>query len=422
MFNQEAAAAIAAGQIHDGHLKPIYDGYGFAQIPQTILHATTGIGPAGLPEGAWGDLQRRWDKVIVLLIDAFGLRQMERYADKYPFLRRFYDQGVVSPVTSQFPSTTTAHVTTMYTGQPVGQHGFYEWFTYEPLLGRVIIPLLSSEATDNNDRNALSRTGMSAAELYPLPSFASQLKAHGVTQYAIVPYSFLPSMYNDAMSDGATVIPRITFSEGLQTMTELVQRVASPAMFFYYFAEIDTLAHRHGPESSAVDAEADTLFTALENLLFKPLAGREDTLILLTADHGQIRSNPEQPLLVNKLVPELAQMIRRAPDGSPIGPAGSPRDLFLHIQPDAVADAVRLLTDATRGAAEVFDTRELMDKGYFGPVGQRLRDRIGEVAVLGLDDVMVWYGEKEHIPPFYGMHGGLAPGEMLTHVSLLPLG
>lgn len=424
MLNQPAAQAVAAMQIHEGHLKPLYDTYGFAQIPQTLLHALTGSGASGLPADVWGDLPRRWEKVIVFLIDAFGYQALERYADKYPFLRRCFDQGVVSPLTSQFPSTTTAHITTMYTGQPVGIHGLYEWFTYEPIIGRVIVPLLTAEADADQERNTLASTGVTGEQLYPLPTFSQSLRGLGVSQFVFVPYNFLPSMYNETLSVGAKVIPRVSLSHGLQTLTELVQQVPGPATFSFYFAEIDTLAHRFGPNSSAVDAEVDTLFTAIERLVYQPLQGRGDTLILFTADHGQVRSNPDDIVFLDRLVPQLAPMIRLAPDGRPIAAAGSPRDVFIHVKPEHIAEAHALLSDVVRGkdAAEVFTTRDLIDKGYFGEVGPRFLERVGDIAVLALHDYLLWYGDSRQVPPYVGMHGGLAPAEMLTHISLLPLG
>ena len=72
------------------------------------------------------------------------------------------------------PSTTTAHLTTLYTGLPVEQHGLYEWHVYEPSLDadhpaaavpaardddpplaldpRVLVPGATSSSVDSVDR------------------------------------------------------------------------------------------------------------------------------------------------------------------------------------------------------------------------------------------------------------------------------
>jgi len=421
--NPTAQTTVEAARLHAQHQRPLYNTYGFSQIPQTVLHALTGAGHAGLPVDVWGELPRRWDKLIVILIDAFGWHQIERYAEQYAFLRRFFDKGVVSQLTTQFPSTTTAHITTMYTGLPVGQHGLYEWFTYEPVLGRVVIPLLSAETEHDAPRNGLLKSGIKPQQLYPLPSFSQSLVDRGATSVVLMPREFLTSAYNDTLCQGAKIIPRITLSQGLRTMADLVTQIKGPASFYFYLSEIDTLAHRFGPASREVDAEVDTLFTALERLLYTPLAGRTDTAIILTADHGQVRTNPDGLTMLDADLPQLHRMIKLASDGRPIAPAGSPRDVFLHLKPEAIDDAYGLLNDSVgaEGIAEVYRTRDLIEQGYFGEVGPRFIERVGDVAALALDDHVLWFGDGRDIPHYFGMHGGLHPDEMLTHFSVMPL-
>ena len=107
-------------------IKPRYDAGGFAGIPNRIRDAFT---------------SGKYDAVVLFLIDAFGWRFLERFQDA-AFLQRMAKYGRIEKLTSQFPSTTAAHVTTIHTGLPVGQSGIYEWYYYEPLVDQIIAPLL----------------------------------------------------------------------------------------------------------------------------------------------------------------------------------------------------------------------------------------------------------------------------------------
>ena len=124
---------------------------GFAALPPTVERLLAGT-PGGLPHALLGDAPERIDRVAVVLLDAFGMRFVERHAD-HPLLRGLH----VAPLASQFPSTTTAHVTTMHTGTPVGAHGLYEWNVYEPALDAVIIPILYARAGRSAGRAARLR-------------------------------------------------------------------------------------------------------------------------------------------------------------------------------------------------------------------------------------------------------------------------
>src|SRR4051812_13533826 len=90
-------------------------------------------------------LAREHERLAVVLLDAFGWAFVQRHAD-HPFLRRLE----IEPLASQFPSTTTAHLTTLYTGLPVEEHGLYEWRVYEPAVGDVIRPLPFASARDED--------------------------------------------------------------------------------------------------------------------------------------------------------------------------------------------------------------------------------------------------------------------------------
>src|SRR4051812_29489838 len=133
MVNSDSIRAVDAMRYGEHFVKPLYEGYGFAQLPQTIRSLLIEGQQQGIPFGERDDLYGQYDTVILFFIDAFGWRFVEKYSD-HPFLKRFVQEGSVNKITSQFPSTTAAHVTSIHTGLNVGQSGLYEWNYYEPLL------------------------------------------------------------------------------------------------------------------------------------------------------------------------------------------------------------------------------------------------------------------------------------------------
>ena len=104
----------------------------------TILSLLTGQGRPELASDILSGFSPRFDTIILFLIDSFGWHFFEKYCDSHPFLQHFLHAGKVAKLTSEFPSTTTVHVTTINTGLPVAQAGLYEWYIYDPQVDALI--------------------------------------------------------------------------------------------------------------------------------------------------------------------------------------------------------------------------------------------------------------------------------------------
>ena len=79
-------------------------------------------------------------RVVAVLVDALGWTFVERFAGGAPLLARVRERRHLE-ADDAIPSTTTAHVDDAPHRQPVGEHGAYEWFVYEPSLDRIVCPL-----------------------------------------------------------------------------------------------------------------------------------------------------------------------------------------------------------------------------------------------------------------------------------------
>ncbi|MBC8162974.1 MAG: alkaline phosphatase family protein [Roseiflexaceae bacterium] len=424
MINQESLDAVAAGRLDAHFLRPSYDAYSFAQIPNTVASLLTGEPYQGVPFGPRQDLISQYDTVILLFIDSFGWRFFEQYADRSPFLQRIVRDGLASKLTAQFPSTTAVHVTTIHSGLPLSQHGVCEWYHYEPQLDAVIAPLLFSFAGD--ERETLKHSGIAPADLYPTPSLYGRLAAHAVPSFVLHNSKIAGSTFSTWATRAAQTVPYNTLPEALTTLAQLVGRNAGPAYYFLYWEAIDSTCHVHGPDSAQAQAEIELFLLAMEHILHPQLARQPGrTLLLLSADHGHTAIDPATTVYLNHSLPALAQHIRRSRDGRLLVPAGSSRDMFLHIKPGQVEEAQSLLLHHLAGRADVRRVAEMLAQGFFGPLpaSERLLGRIGDLVILPYANETVWWYERDRFDVhFRGMHGGLTPNEMETLLLALPYG
>jgi hypothetical protein len=330
-------------------------------------------GFAELP-GRIAQLTREHERVAVVLLDAFGWAFVQRHAD-HPFLERL----AIEPVASQFPSTTTAHLTTLYTGLPVAEHGLYEWRIYEPLLDRVVMPL--PFATEDGP------LPLDPRDIVPAPTFFEQLD---VPSFVLQQQAIWPSRYGSAALAGADVQPFERFEEAA------AQLGTRDGLTYLYWDRIDAAGHVHGPSSAEFDREIVAALDALDQV--------RDTLIVVTADHGQIDVGETD--FLEEEWPPLLEHLRYTP-------AGSARDCFLHVRdPETV---IGELSARLGERAQVRPAAEL-----FPDAGPRLTARLADVCVLPAPGRMAWLrGHARYQLRWRGHHGGLTPEESETWIGIM---
>ncbi len=380
----------------------------FDMLPATILHALTGTSvdrPLEL-----GPLAGRYERVVIVYFDAFGWQWYERHG-AHPLLERARDHGHVSKLTSQFPSTTAAHMTTIHTGLPVGAHGVYEWFMFLPKADRIIAPLLFSFAGDALP-NTLLAHGVSAADVFPDGAFYPSLRDDGVAAHVALPLAIAASTPGGMLLRHAAVHPFSGIADGVAALGSAIAG-ADRGYGFIYLPDVDTAMHKLGPDDPEVERLIDETLGVLDRSLSDGSLP-EGTLVLITADHGMAAVDPARSLYVNELWPELAEHLRTGADGGPLAPAGSSRDLFLHTRPGSHEEVRTTLQARLERSAEVRSVSELIEHGIFGPVvSATFRERVGDLVVLPYPGEAVYWNEPPRFTqPYRGQHGGLSHAEM----------
>ena len=382
-------------------IKPQYDSGGFAGIPNRIKDAFA---------------SKKYDAVVLFFVDAFGWRFYERFQDA-PFIKRIAKHGEIEKLTSQFPSTTAAHVTTIHTGLPVGESGVHEWFYYEPQVDQIIAPLLFSFA-GAKERNTLKPTEIDAAGLYPKGTLYPELKKMGVEPFNFGLDEYTPSTYSNVVMEGSEMRSFQTLSEALVNMGLLLEKQTKPTYIQLYFDKIDSLAHEYGPTAPQTEAEIETFLLIMEHYFERVFKGKKKILFLMTADHGMCEVDPKTTTYLNT-DPRFAgfeRFLKTNRKDQLLVPAGSPRDMFLYVKDEMLDEAQAFLAKRLEGKADVVKTDTLITDGYFGrEISSRFRDRVANLVILPYRYESVWWYEKDkYEQKYYGHHGGLTPQEMET--------
>jgi hypothetical protein len=379
---------------------PAYGERSFDLLPGTLERLLTGAtARSALDPALLGGLDGRADRVLFVYFDAFGWFFAEQHLD-HPLLQR----AVVRQLTSQFPSTTTAHVTTIHSGLPVWQHGLYEWYLREPRLNRLVAALPYVLA---GTRQPIP---LPPEQLFPSGHLYADLAAAGVPAAVVQSHLFARSPPNTRLAAAATVVPSYGVAHGLAAAGAAL---AEPGYVFCYLDHFDGLMHHVGPEHPIVRSSARATLDLVDRALRDGTVPR-GTRVLLSADHGMCPIDPARTLYVNRLWPELERLLERGADGRPLAPAGSSRDLFLHALPDAVDEVVAGLAERLAGRAEVRRVADLVAEGAFGPEqSDALRERLANVVVLPeMGENAYWHDPPRFEEHLLGQHGGLSAREL----------
>ena len=373
----------------------------FDQLPATVERLLTGARNGPVLDEPF--LRERFERVALVYFDAFGWTFLERHAD-HPVVERARADGLLTQLTAQFPSTTTAQVTTVHSGLPVAEHGLYEWHVYEPTLDRLITPLLFSFAGDGIRGTLLGQIDPDA--LFPTDSVYARLADAGVRSTVVLPASIAGSAPNVGLLRMADAVPFETAQGALAAASRALDE--DTAYAHVYLDALDSLMHGVGTDDPAVGFVTRSVLDDLHRATFPP-----GTLVLLTADHGMSPVDPDRTVYVNELWPGLAERLETGADGKPLAPAGSCRDLFLHVREGHLDEVCAGLGERLDGVADVVPVDELVAEGIFAEPSPRLRERLAHVVVLPrYGEAVYWHEPGRFVQQLHGQHGGLSPQEM----------
>ena len=372
-------------------IAPDYQGGSIANLMTSIVQALGGGESQYPPLRALAPSAIASRNVVLFVIDGLGHENLIANGRDGALMRQLKDR-----ITSVFPSTTAAAITTFLTGAAPQQHGITGWFTYFRELGSVIAPL------PYRPRHGGSALTVPASMLFEHAPIFDRLQARS---YVVAPERIAYSEFSKAHNGAAQILPFATLEQMFREVGRIVRAPGERRYLYAYWPDLDRLAHEYGIASREAMAHLGEIDAAFGEFL-RAIAG-SDTTVIVTADHGFIDARPEQAIVLDAH-PELAQTL--------ILPlCGEPRAAFCYVHADRQRQFADYVNTHLNQYAELYDSRHLIESGFFGlgPPHPRLLERIGDYTLVMKQDASIkdWLlGEKRYV--HVGVHGGMSAREM----------
>jgi hypothetical protein len=415
-------------------VRPRPDGHGLVNVPRSIADALAapddGLPPALAADVLPPPVLAGVRAVLLVIVDGLGQWQLESSvrAGDAPTLARLASAAragapgvAAAAITTVFPSSTVPALATLSTGLPPAAHGLMGWTVHLEEFGEAAELARWGPAAGAGSYQDPELGGHDPVAFFGHATLYQRLAAAGVRSVVVCPAAIRGSGLSAMTFRGAEFV-RYHAASSLLVLAEqaLAGRRPGERLYVYaYWSALDTVSHHHGPVGSEHGAEVAALDHALGRWLDRH-DRRGDLLVLLTADHGHVPSDPARMVRLDR-EPELLARLAAAP-------TGERRVAYLHVRPGATAAVRAHCTARLAHAAEVLDAGDAATQGLFGPgpMGAAARRRVGDLILVARDDYQLVYpfpkpGEQPDPAPFLGNHGALDPREMLVPLLALRL-
>lgn len=318
-------------------------------------------------------LSKEYKNVVVFLLDGMGRVTMEKLLDANgPF--RSHLAGTYQSV---FLSSTVPATTSVLAGLQPCEHGWLGWDQYFPQVDQNVTVFLN---TISGTQEPASEQNLAWTYL-PYKDVITRINEAGGHAYASMP--FMPPFPDsfDAICD---------------RVKELCHEPEKKYIYAYY-SEPDGLLHRNGSDDPIVK---ETL-QQIEKQISEMIAGLEDTLVIITADHGHIDN---QRVKIQDY-PQLYECLERAPSLEP------------RVADFKVKEEKKTFfeTEFRKTFAEKFilmTMEEALQRKLFGDgkEHEQFRPSLGNYLAIAIDELSIFFGDE----PCQSMHGGITEEEVIV--------
>lgn len=403
VFREQAQNLIDHQQFSGNFVFPDYAGLNLKNLLPQIA-AFFGIGApdcSTMPTNCLAQLEGV-KKVMLVIFDGLGYNRLLHHISSHnSTFSEIAEKGVLKPLTTVFPSTTSTALTSLFTGLSPAQHQIIGYHMFSKKYGLIYNTLDMKPVYGYSNRVELAKDYTHQIRL-----LAPLLESKGITVSIVTKSHIVESGLSQITHRDQTPITYLAGSDMWTHSAHVLQKPGSLVSIVYY-SGVDTLAHRYGAYSEEVTFELTTLEHNIKDFIER-LSGtvKEETLLVFAADHGV--ADVEKSIYL-KDCPELIQHLQ-------LPPVGDGRSAYLFCKPNQETEFCSAFKRQMDGF-KLFSTDELIDQGVFGtPLNrEELKEKLGTFTVLSDGGGVLEYPffEEDRQRPQLGAHGGMTAEEMI---------
>ncbi len=345
---------------------------------------------------------KKQKNIIFFVLDGFGVNLLNKFASSTKFLNNNY----LSPITSVFPSTTSAAITSLISGKTPWEHGAVGWTLYFKEFAKNIDYLPNWDSITNKTQDS---TKYNIIDYVGADNIFSKITDtnNDVKQYYFTHKELSQSPNVIRNSGSAKIIPYSNNKSLFQSLNKLISKSDSEKkLIFIYSSSPDKIEHQHGVYTQEVETFLKEIDSALETLSSQ-LKGT-DTTILITADHGLIDVNKYYYANENEMLFDSMIM--------PTFP--EPRFISFFIKKHKMKqfeEAFKKYEDKFL----LFKRAEFLKHNLLGngKMHPKIDDFIGDYLAIGISDSAmksIYMQNGKWKKEFFAHHAGLTEDEMLV--------
>jgi len=343
-------------------------------------------------------LEKNYKHVVLIVFDGMGTRALEKHLPESCFMMKHMNGSIQSV----FPPTTTAAMTTYYTGVAPAEHGWLGWSMYFRDYGAMVDVFTNRNSYNGNEMET------KRIAYRELPYKSVYQKLHDVQKENLEIHTIKPEeIYFPSNGNRHHPI------RDLDHMKKVIDKVTSKDLKTFtsaYWPNPDFEMHMHGPYDESVKNEIHAINAFIEELC----ADLSDTLVIVSADHGQIAIEKEVDLNLDHEIKDLLVM----------PPSIEGRCASFFVKSHCVEKFRTVFEKKYGDAFRLYSHDEVKRIKLFGhgPNHKNFDDYIGDYIAVGIENSLFYYktigGNEPH--HFKGHHAGMSDEEMLIPLILIP--